>query len=168
MEILVPNTLPGDSKVVVFSLSQDEEAALLAAGRAAGCTDLKSVIYGVLDDAIGIGCSVMRAEEETREEIISTSAQLHTLIEEIANSDSPGFTFGPHSPEFTGLDAVLLYSLENAMKENMHRGTRRLKDAISLGDKLRRLTKKKLSDELECTLTAYAKSAEFNHCFNEY
>jgi len=66
MEILVPHTLPGDGKVVVFSLSQDEEAALLAAGRAAGCTDLKSVVHGVLDDTIGIGCRVLRDEEDAR------------------------------------------------------------------------------------------------------
>ncbi|OAJ69652.1 hypothetical protein A7976_13540 [Methylobacillus sp. MM3] len=47
-------------------LTKGEIDALLAAGRVAGCTDLKSVILGVLDDAIGIGCRVQRAEEDAR------------------------------------------------------------------------------------------------------
>lgn len=64
MDILIPQTLQGDAEVAVIGLTQAEADALRAAGRAAGCIDLKSVVYGVLDDAIGIGCRVLRLEED--------------------------------------------------------------------------------------------------------
>jgi hypothetical protein len=73
-------------------LTKGEIDALLAAGRAAGCTDLKSVIYGVLDDAIGIGCRVLRAvadadEDKRVAQEESALAELDGLIVDITGDE---------------------------------------------------------------------------------
>jgi hypothetical protein len=163
MDILIPQTLPGDDTAAVIGLSSEEVAALMAAGRAAGYSDLKSVIYGVLDDAIGIGCRVLRAEEDVETEIAAARAQLGALINEITNGDSPLST--PDKPylELHGTEAALHYGFEHGMKENMHRGTRRLKEAIALGNRLKQLTKNQFESELECTLAAYSEAMKFDY-----
>jgi len=162
MDIRIPQTLPGHDSVVVLGLTNDEAAALIAAGRAAGCSDLKSVIHGVVDDAIGVGCRVLRAQEDAEIEIAAARVQLETLITEIANGDCPLYTTDKPVLELQGTELAIHDGFENGIKENVHRGPRRLKEAVALGNRLKQLTKNQLEPEFECTLAAYAEAMKFD------
>ena len=83
MEIFIPHTLPGDDTTVAISFTAEEVEALIAAGRAAGYSDLKSVLHGIIDDAIGIGCRVLRAEEDAALEREKETAEMTEYAEEI-------------------------------------------------------------------------------------
>lgn len=58
-----------------IGFSSNETEALLAAGRAAGCIDLKNTIYGVIDDVIGTGCSTLRMIEDIHFDLDLLKAQ---------------------------------------------------------------------------------------------
>jgi len=49
-----------------IELTEAEVKALSAAGHAAGCRCFTDILAGIIDDAIGIGCRLQRAEEDAQ------------------------------------------------------------------------------------------------------
>lgn len=55
----------GDASVRIH-LTEAETKALGAVGLAAGYLTLDDILHGIIDDAIGFGCRILRKEEDAR------------------------------------------------------------------------------------------------------
>lgn len=67
MDIYIPRPLCGDNTTIALGLSETEAAALAAAGRAAGFSDIGSTMLAVVNEALDVGFRVLREESDARE-----------------------------------------------------------------------------------------------------